>query len=112
MYQFLPSADLLCYCFYIINHRLIKIDDTMMTNDLENQEALQYAQGTPVKLKKKPDQLYIVAEYDPMMVPPIWLVNDPRPHYPHELELIMDLLCPLENSSKAVTRSPGQLQPI
>lgn len=84
----------------------------MMTNDLENQEALQYAQGTPVKLKKKPDQLYIVAEYDPMMVPPIWLVNDPKPHYPHELELIIDLFCPVQNMSKAVTRSPGQLQPI
>ncbi len=41
----------------------------MMINDLENQEALEYAQGTPVKLKNKPDRLYIVAEYDPMMVP-------------------------------------------
>jgi hypothetical protein len=112
MYQFLPSADLLCYIRHIKNFQLINIDDTMMTNDLENQEALQYAQGTPVKLKNKPDRLYIVAEYDPMMVPPIWLVNDPKPHYPHELELIIDLFCPVQNISKAVNRSPGQLQPI
>ena len=86
------------------------IDCTMMVDELEIREALEYAQGTPVQIKDKPNSLYIVAEYDPMMVPPIWLVNDPIPHYPHELERIVDLFCPLENLPQRVVKSPAQLQ--
>ncbi len=49
------------------------------------QEASQYRPGQRVILKQHPDVVDIVAEYDPQMVPPIWLVNDPKPRYPHEL---------------------------
>ncbi len=64
-------------------------------DEFEQQEAQQYIQGTPVELSKEPGKIYIVAEYDPMMVPPVWLVNDPRPRYPHELKLMVSLFCPL-----------------
>lgn len=54
----------------------------------EQQEALEYRPGTKVQLKQCPGVVDIIAEYDPMMVPPISLVNDPKPRYPEELELL------------------------
>ena len=56
--------------------------------DLDHQEELQYRAGASVQLKQRPGVVDIIAEYDPMMVPPIWLVNDPKPRYPEELELV------------------------
>ncbi len=56
--------------------------------DLDEQEALTYRAGHRVELKSRPGVVYIIAEYEPMMVPPIWLVNDPKPRYPEELTLI------------------------
>src|ERR687885_2237623 len=58
------------------------------TNDLGQEEALQYKPGQRVELKASPGVVDIIAEYDPMMVPPIWLANDPKPRYPHELNLL------------------------
>lgn len=59
-----------------------------MQADFERQEALQYRPGERVELKQRPGVVYMIAEYDPMMVPPIWLVNDPQPRYPEELNLL------------------------
>lgn len=61
----------------------------------EEAEAQAYPPGTPVELKEKPGKIYIVEEYDPMMVPPVWLANDPIPHYPDELKRLVNLFCPL-----------------
>lgn len=58
---------------------------------LERQEARQYAKGKAVALKEQPGKVYRIEEFDPMMIPPIWLENDPMPHYPHELLLISPL---------------------
>jgi hypothetical protein len=58
------------------------------TDDFEQEEALKYRPGQRVELKAKPGVVDVIAEYDPMMVPPIWLANDPKPRYPHELNLV------------------------
>lgn len=58
------------------------------TIDFEQQEAVQYRPGQRVELITNPGVVDIIAEYDPMMVPPIWLKNDPKPRYPHELNLL------------------------
>ena len=65
----------------------------MNAEDFELQEALKFSPGKPVELKQKPGKVYLIAEYDPMMVPPIWLVNNPKPYYPHELKLMSNLFC-------------------
>ena len=59
----------------------------MNFQDFEREEALRYRKGMVVELKEKPDSIYIIEEYDPMMVPPIWLVDDCKPRYPEELNL-------------------------
>lgn len=56
--------------------------------DFETHEALQYRAGQRVELKRRPGVVDTIAEYDPMMVPPIWLVNDPQPRYPEELNVL------------------------
>lgn len=60
--------------------------------DFEEQEAVQYRPGQRVELKRRPGVVDIIAEYDAMMVPPIWLVNDPQPRYPEELNLLPNLV--------------------
>ena len=65
----------------------------MNDQDFDRKEARQYAPGTPVELKSRPGQVYIIEEYDPMMVPPVWLKNDSKPHYPDELRLMSNLFC-------------------
>lgn len=62
------------------------METTMGFNDnVDWEEAFMYRPGQKVELKSQPGTFDIVASYDPMMVPPIWLVNDPRPRYAHEL---------------------------
>lgn len=56
--------------------------------DIEREEALKYQPGQRVELKSRPGAVDVIAEYDPMMVPPIWLANDPKPRYPHELNVL------------------------
>jgi hypothetical protein len=58
-------------------------------DDFVQEEALKYRPGQRVELKASPGVVDVIAEYDPMMVPPIWLVNDPKPRYPHELSLLV-----------------------
>ncbi|NET31250.1 MAG: hypothetical protein F6K19_04530 [Cyanothece sp. SIO1E1] len=60
----------------------------MFKRDSDRQEAFQYRSGQQVALKHCPDTIDTIASYDPMMVPPISLVNDPIPRYPEELELV------------------------
>jgi hypothetical protein len=72
------------------------------------QEACQYRPGQRVMLKQHPDIVDIVAEYDPQMVPPIWLVNDPKPRYPHELTR---LTMPAFGIQQLASSSPRRSQP-
>nr|WP_238717842.1 hypothetical protein [Petrachloros mirabilis] len=51
-------------------------------------EILEYPPGATVELKARPGVSDVIDYYDPVMVPPIWLVNDPRPRYPHELRVM------------------------
>jgi hypothetical protein len=57
-------------------------------DDFDRQEAFRYRPGQRVELKERLGVVDVIAEYDPMMVPPIWLANDPKPRYPHELNLL------------------------
>lgn len=56
--------------------------------DVDCDEALTYQPGQKVELKSKPGTFDTIVAYDPMMVPAIWLENDPRPRYPHELRVV------------------------
>ncbi len=60
----------------------------MNSVDIERQEALEFHPGQSVESKHWPGVFDVVAEYDPMMVPPVILVNDPQPRYPEELRLM------------------------
>jgi hypothetical protein len=51
-------------------------------------EARQYRAGQRVEVKNNPGVIDIIAEYNPMLVPPVILINDPHPRYPEELELV------------------------
>jgi hypothetical protein len=54
----------------------------------EAQEMAIYRPGQKVELKHSPGVIDTVIAYDPMMVPPVILVNDPHPRYPEELVLV------------------------
>jgi len=56
--------------------------------NLDWEEAFIYRPGQKVELKSQPGTCDIIASYEPMMVPPIWLVNDPKPRYAHELQVV------------------------
>jgi hypothetical protein len=51
-------------------------------------EMFEYLPGTIVELKGNPGVLHRIDYYEAMMVPPIWLVDDPCPRYPHELRIV------------------------
>lgn len=51
-------------------------------------ELFDYLPGTLVEQVDQPGVLYEIEGYEATMVPPIWLVNDPRPRYPHELRIV------------------------
>lgn len=56
--------------------------------NLDWEEAFMYRPGQKVELKTQPGTFDVIASYDPMMVPPIWLANDSRPRYAHELRVV------------------------
>lgn len=58
--------------------------------DWDRQEAREYCAGQRVELKQRPGVVDIIAAYDRMMVPPIWLTNDPQPRYPEELSILSE----------------------
>ncbi|MEP0785478.1 hypothetical protein [Coleofasciculus sp. FACHB-129] len=85
--------------------------NTDFDQDFDEQEAFEYRPGTRVELKQRPGVVDIIAEYDPMMVPPIWLLNDPQPRYPEELTLLpvpMRGVCWLKPVSRRKTGSTGR----
>lgn len=51
-------------------------------------ELFEYLPGTLVELVQQPGQVYEIEAYEALMVPPIWLVDNPRPRYPHELRVV------------------------
>lgn len=54
----------------------------------ESREMAVYRPGQKVELKQRPGIIDTIVAYDPMMVPPTILANDPQPRYPEELILI------------------------
>ena len=54
----------------------------------EAREIATYHPGQKVEIKHLRGVIDTVISYDPMMVPPITLANDPQPRYPEELILI------------------------
>jgi hypothetical protein len=54
----------------------------------EEKEMNTFRAGQQVELKQRPGVRSTVIGYDPMMVPPIILDNDPQPRYPEELTLL------------------------
>jgi hypothetical protein len=57
-------------------------------SQIDWEEAFEYLPGLVVELKSRPGVFDAIAAYDLTMVPPIWLENDPRPRYPHELQIV------------------------
>ncbi|GAB4459068.1 MAG: hypothetical protein OHK0037_03750 [Elainellaceae cyanobacterium] len=51
-------------------------------------EMFEYLPGTVVELKDQPGVLHRIDYYEAMMVPPIWLVGDPRPRYPSDFKIV------------------------
>jgi hypothetical protein len=68
-------------------------------------EIFEYQPGFIVELQSHPGVFDTIREYEPMMVPPVWLVNDPRPRYPHELRVV----CRKIGSELAFAASSKQL---
>ena len=62
-----------------------------MNTDIDWDEVFEYLPRTIVELKANPGVLHEIDWYEAMMVPPVWLVGDPRPHYPHELRIVSRL---------------------
>jgi len=59
-----------------------------INENLDWEEAFEYRAGLTVELKSQPGVLHTIAYYEVMMVPPIWLENDPRPRYSHEVRVV------------------------
>jgi hypothetical protein len=51
-------------------------------------EMFEYLPGTLVELVDQPGASYEIECYEAMMVPPIWLKDDPRPRYPHDIRIV------------------------
>jgi hypothetical protein len=51
-------------------------------------EMLTYRSGQKVEFKHRPGKFDTVIGYDPFMVPPVILAEDPQPRYPEELTVI------------------------
>ena len=79
-----------------------------LNTNIDWDEAFEYLQGTVVELKSQPGVLDTIVGYEAMMVPPIWLQNDPRPRYPHELRIVSRRevrACTLESQPQAGLKS-------
>lgn len=59
-----------------------------MNISIDWDEVFEYLPRVIVELKSQPDVLYEIDWYEATMVPPIWLVGDPRPRHPHELRIV------------------------
>lgn len=56
--------------------------------DRDWDEAFVYRPGVLVERKAQPGSLDTIVQYEPDLVPPIELANDPIPRYPHELRVV------------------------
>lgn len=76
--------------------------------NIDWEEAFKYRPGQKVELSAQPGTFDIIASYEAMMVPPIWLVNDPKPRYAHELRVIAHPLIEmaLEKIGSAIQKKP------
>lgn len=76
--------------------------------NIDWEEAFKYRPGQKVELSAQPGTFDIIASYEAMMVPPIWLVNDPKPRYTHELRVISRPLIEmaLEKIGSAIQKKP------
>lgn len=76
--------------------------------NIDWEEAFKYRPGQKVELSTQPGTFDIIASYEAMMVPPIWLVNDPKPRYAHELRVISHPLIEmaLEKIGSAIQKKP------
>ncbi len=75
----------------------------------EAEEMLVYRAGQRVELKQRPGKIDTIVGYDPYMVPPVILANDPLPRYPEELTVVgaYDWFAPLakfKSSTQKVTK--------
>ncbi|MBF2087362.1 MAG: hypothetical protein IGR80_17555 [Synechococcales cyanobacterium K44_A2020_017] len=59
-----------------------------MESGIDWDEMFEYLPGMVVELKERPGVTYEIDCYEAMLVPPVWLVGDPRPRYPHELTIL------------------------
>ena len=66
----------------------MSIIDGLTNTTVDWDEIFEYQPGFIVEFQSRPGVFDTIQEYEPMMVPPIWLVNDPCPRYPHELRVI------------------------
>ena len=74
--------------------------------DADWDEAFDYRPGTVVERVGQPGQQDVIATYDPMLVPPIGLMGDPRPRYPHELRIVSyPPMCQLDQRDQQETGS-------
>lgn len=76
--------------------------------NIDWEETFKYRPGQKVELSAQPGTFDIIASYEAMMVPPIWLVNDPKPRYAHELRVISHPLIEmaLEKIGSAIQKKP------
>lgn len=76
--------------------------------NIDWEEAFKYRPGQKVELSTQPGTFDLIASYEAMMVPPIWLVNDPKPRYAHELRVISHPLIEmaLEKIGSAIQKKP------
>ncbi len=76
--------------------------------NIDWEEAFKYRPGQKVELSAQPGTFDIIASYEAMMVPPIWLVNDPKPRYAHELRVISHPIIEmaLEKIGSAIQKKP------
>ena len=64
------------------------------------EEMFEYLPGMVVELCDRLGICHKIDYYEAMMVPPIWLVDDPLPRYPHELRIVSRQeaqVCPVDN---------------
>jgi hypothetical protein len=64
------------------------VTDDFANVNVDWDEIFEYQPGFVVEVLSHPGVYDTIRQYEPMMVPPIWLVNDPRPRYPHELRIV------------------------
>jgi hypothetical protein len=73
----------------------------------EEEEMYIYRPGQKVELKRTPGTIDVILAYDPMMVPPILLANDPLPRYPEELDIVVQPMLNFNWLKPAVKRATG-----